>query len=349
MKNRIFQLHSHWTADTLQVGCLEELPWDYQPDGWSLKKPLSISGNKEQVSFKGVPWCNGEHSEFWIPWSENWVGPFWLIRTRTLFTPLIGPAFQLPCPQAAWFTWAHQTSVGTTQDILAGPRQLCTSLAIGGPAPALLSIPLPGEQQPSQCRPPVGLPRVLGAKGRGCAPWVLPCEGASYCMSCSHWSDRMAAFQYRVPDLTGKNYVLFRFSIILNINWPYPSLLWFYLEFLAPKSLLGMQNCCLANIWTLTRKSHLLVPAQPKKGAWVADFGIWGNSRSLTHGRRARLLQGQRGEEPLGVQSQTESFILQLLFHREDFLWWWAEQNNCVLYCLGEKYGWGPWWTWIAN
>ena len=153
---------------------------------------------------------------------------------------------------AAWFTRARQTSVGTTQGILAGPRRLCTSLAIGGPAPALLSIPRPGEQQPSQCHPLVGLPRVLGARGRGCAPWVLPCEGASHCTPCSHWSDRMAAFQYRVPDLTGKNYVLFRFSIILNINWPYPSLLWFYLEFLAPKSPLGMQNCCLANIWTLT-------------------------------------------------------------------------------------------------
>ena len=162
---------------TSQVRSLEELPWDYQPDKWSLKKPLSISGDKEQVSFKGIPWCNCEHSELWIQQSENWVGPFWLIRTRTLFTPLIGPVFQLPCPPVAWFTRTRWTSVGPTQGVLAGPRRLCTSLAIRGLAPALPSIPRPCEQRPSQCHPLIRLPRVLGAKGRSCDPWVWPLGG----------------------------------------------------------------------------------------------------------------------------------------------------------------------------
>ena len=102
------------------------------------------------------------------------MGPFWLIRTRTIFTPLIGPAFQLPCPPAAWFTRARWTSVGPTQGILTGPRWLCTSLAIRGPAPALLSTPAQGSSDPASASLPSGYPGSWGQEGEAAPPKSCP-------------------------------------------------------------------------------------------------------------------------------------------------------------------------------
>ena len=105
------------------------------------------------------------------------MGPFWLIRTRTIFTPLIGPAFQLPCPPAAWFTRARWTSVGPTQGILTGPRWLCTSLAIRGPAPALLSTPAQGSSDPASASLPSGYPGSWGQEGEAAPPKSCPARG----------------------------------------------------------------------------------------------------------------------------------------------------------------------------
>ena len=60
------------------------------------------------------------------------------------------------------------------------------------------------------------------------------------------------AFGWRVPDLNGKNCVLFKFSIFPTFYWPCPSLLWFYSEFLTLKSPLAMQSCCSVKIRTFT-------------------------------------------------------------------------------------------------
>ena len=52
------------------VGSLEELPWDYGWGVWRLKKQVPFSGDGKRLAFRGVPWCNGEHSGLWIQRSE---------------------------------------------------------------------------------------------------------------------------------------------------------------------------------------------------------------------------------------------------------------------------------------
>ena len=130
----------------------------------------------------------------------------------------------------------------------------------------------------------------------------------------------MAAFWYRFPDLTGKNYVLFRLSTILNINWPYPSLLLFYSEFLAPKSLLSMQSHCSANTWTLTL-GYLVHWSQlnPKK-----ERGLQILASEETPGPDTQPL-GQAALGPKGrwaTGSPEQGQVLHpavTLLHREDF------------------------------
>ena len=102
------------------------------------------------------------------------------------------------------------------------------------------------------------------------------------------------AFGSRVPDLNGKNCVLFKFSILSNFYRPCPSLLWFYSEFLTLKSPLDRQSHCSVKIRTFTHWNPVLwSQAQPERGARVADSRVWGDPRSLTHGRPARLLRAE--------------------------------------------------------
>ena len=148
---------------------------------------------------------------------------------------------------------------GRTRGVPAGPWRLCPSRAIGVPGPAAL-----GRSDRASATCSSGHPGSRGRKTEAAPTESCPARGlrpARLVTNCavvpvSKWSrggvvtslssqgDSVLAFGSRVPDLDGKYCIVFRCPIIPNINGSYPSLLWFYSEFLAPKSPLDTKSRC---------------------------------------------------------------------------------------------------------